>query len=190
MLYTLLVGLEHLQSNVEFEATGNIVFQVESPTVFKVWSLQPFKSIWTVIGDCGHTEKRTMQAIEDPTFEPRTLPDTMNAIRDKVRRNKRLEYNPVSGMNVVARTKEAVYLRVNDSLRERTDYHHSGARCTCDFCANRKDQDSMWDTLCVPLKKPKKGNDYAHTVHMPEPWKFQEYMDKKEKEEKEKVKAE
>lgn len=48
--YVMFLGLEHLQSGIEFEASGSISFEIESPTIFKVWSWHPFHTTWKVRG--------------------------------------------------------------------------------------------------------------------------------------------
>lgn len=164
-LYVLPVGLEHLQSGIEF--TGPVSFEKDGPTTFKVWSLQPFLGIWTVITDCGHTETRRLHAVEDVWFEPSATPMTMGLIREQVERNYRLRENPCNGILVLGRTDETIYLRLTNQngLAE-----HCSSGCTCPYCSAHPSESPKWDTLCVPIKQPEKGNDFAYTVHMPEPF--------------------
>lgn len=87
-MYTLLVGLEHLQSGMEFspvegEPFTGVVFEMESPTTFRVWSLQPFRSVWHV-ADLG---KLTQVAQKDPGYNPPTTPWTSNMVREQVEKN-------------------------------------------------------------------------------------------------------
>jgi hypothetical protein len=65
-------------------------------------------------------------------------------------------------MMVIARTKDSVYLRIPRELQMPCT-----GGCGCDHCV--KDPTlANWDTLVVPTKAPKNGNDYAHHVHLPD----------------------
>lgn len=67
-----------------------------------------------------------------------------------------------NGMEVLARTKDAVYLRLPRGL-----WGKRGGKCTCGQC----DGSGYFDTLVVPTNAPgpktRQKPDYAYTVHMP-----------------------
>jgi hypothetical protein len=68
----------------------------------------------------------------------------------------------LNGMSIIARTKEAIYLRIPKELQQ------PAGKCTCPHC---KGADAFWDTLAVPIAPPQR-NDTAWTVHMPDPTLF------------------
>lgn len=68
----------------------------------------------------------------------------------------------LNGMQIIATTKDAVYLRLPREL-----WRPTGNACQCPHC---KGADGYWDTLAVPTSHTK-GNT-AWTVHMPDPHVF------------------
>jgi hypothetical protein len=69
----------------------------------------------------------------------------------------------LSTLDVIARTEDAVYLRLPKELQRPID------RCVCPYCDSHKHESPAWDTLCVPVS----GAGYASTVHMPDPLEFE-----------------
>lgn len=72
----------------------------------------------------------------------------------------------LNGMTVLFRTKDTIYLRIPRELQKPTP------GCCCEFCEKEKKINPnyipTWDTLAIAAKTPKKGNDFAWTVHMPD----------------------
>lgn len=87
MVYILSVGLEHLQTGVEFRSpsSSGISFHADGPTTFKAWSLQPFYARWHRAG----FDALTMDSYQD-SWEP-PLPETIYMIRARVERNNVLQ---------------------------------------------------------------------------------------------------
>lgn len=83
--YMLSVGLEHLQSGIEFECTGNLSFARETPTIFIAWSLQPFTAVW-YRADCDAIRIQA-QFADLPTATQ--LPWTDAMIREQVTKNQK-----------------------------------------------------------------------------------------------------
>lgn len=48
-VWQLAVGLEHLQTGIEFICEGNLSFVKDTPTIMLAWSYKPFKSCWRVV---------------------------------------------------------------------------------------------------------------------------------------------
>lgn len=67
-------------------------------------------------------------------------------------------------MAVIARAKDAVYLRLPRELQRDCD-----GGCACDHC-RKEPALAKWDTLVVPTKPfPRGGHDWSYTVHLPDP---------------------
>jgi hypothetical protein len=84
--------------------------------------------------------------------------------------------NSLLSMEVIASTDEAVYLRLPREMRE-------PCGCSCEFCKAHPTE-SWWDTLVVATKPKMRGHGrdrWSWRCHMPEPWKFQQYMDAKKR---------
>ncbi len=80
----------------------------------------------------------------------------------------------MNGLNIIARTSEAIYIRLPRELQYQTPFASDG--CTCGDC----DGEGRTDTLAVPITPV--GHDYTFAVHMPDksvPG-FLAYMKKKE----------
>jgi hypothetical protein len=74
--------------------------------------------------------------------------------------------NILNGMTVIARTADAVYLRIPADLQVPSAF---AGKCTCGNC----DGSGKWDTLVIGTETPKRVNgvrpaDYAWTCHMPD----------------------
>ena len=81
----------------------------------------------------------------------------------------------MNGSAVLARTKEAIYVRLPDEVATVID------GCSCDYC-KKSGLPPKWDTLVVPLEYDPKNHprgDWCHTVHMPDPETLREAMRKK-----------
>lgn len=169
MLNILNVGLEHLQSGLEFDNLAPICFEQDGPTTFVVWSLQPFKAKWTL---ADRKEPIVLQSCVMDYNPP--MPDTMNLVREKVERNDMLKGgNHLNGMEVLCRTEDTVFLRIPRKLQDWSNL--TGMNCSCETCKDIRARDdwdkndhSKWDTLAVPRNPPTKNQaDFSHTVHMP-----------------------
>lgn len=66
----------------------------------------------------------------------------------------------MNGAAVIARTKDAVYLRIPLGLQRPIE-----GGCSCDQCRANPAL-AKWDTLLVPVSATR--SDYASTVHMPD----------------------
>jgi hypothetical protein len=83
-MYTLVVGLEHLRSGIEFEAEGNLSFWPNGKTCFLISSLQPFRTIWRVVdSNTGFTQTIKLNATRDGSYDLPT-PETTSRIREIV----------------------------------------------------------------------------------------------------------
>ena len=75
--------------------------------------------------------------------------------------------HPINGSMVIGRIKETIFIRLPQILQTPIT-----GGCHCDYCKKEKKKNplyaSKWDTLAISKNAPKKGNDYAWTVHMPE----------------------
>ena len=70
---------------------------------------------------------------------------------------------PVTSMEVLARSKDAVYLRIPKDLQQLCT-----GGCDCPHCTVDP-QAAAWDTLVVPTKAPRgKGNDFSSRCHLPD----------------------
>ncbi len=67
----------------------------------------------------------------------------------------------LNGMKVIARTAQAVYLRIPQAVQI-TSQFAGMSECKCGHC----DGLGTWDTLMVPVNPG--PHDYASTVHMPD----------------------
>jgi hypothetical protein len=92
----------------------------------------------------------------------------------------------MNGSMVIARTKDAVYLRIPDSLAALA----GDGSCDCPHC-KRSGKPAKWDTLVVPTKGPSNHYraDCAYTVHMPDPCEFIRIMQEKAIREKRRLSA-
>lgn len=91
-MYTLPVGLEHLQTGIEFAPESGkenlftgIVLQADGPTTFTAWSIQPFQGIWRLAD-----KTLRLSAYHNPSFNPGT-PETTSMVRERVERNNILQ---------------------------------------------------------------------------------------------------
>jgi len=64
-------------------------------------------------------------------------------------------------MPVIARAKDAVYLRLPPELQR------DCGGCNCPQCTKNPEL-AKWDTLCVPITPPGNHSDFSHVVHMPD----------------------
>jgi hypothetical protein len=83
----------------------------------------------------------------------------------------------LTSMQVLAVTKDAVYLRLPKELQRECE-----GGCSCDPCKAGK-SNGTWDTLVVPTHPTKYRNDHSYIVHMPleSVRGFRAYMKKKGK---------
>ena len=77
----------------------------------------------------------------------------------------------LNGMEIVARTEDAIYLRIPKAVQMTSQF--AKGQCSCGKC----DGQGTWDTLAIPLK-PTDGKEWAYTVHMPDPKWFLEMVSK------------
>ena len=68
----------------------------------------------------------------------------------------------LNGMRVIARTKDAIYLRIPKALQMTSQFISPDNKCSCGHC----DGNGTWDTLVVPAND--NPHDWASTVHMPD----------------------
>lgn len=69
--------------------------------------------------------------------------------------------NNLTSMRVIARTKDAVYVRLPRELQR------DAAGCGCEHC--KKDPAlAKWDTLVIPTEETRRAFDFTWTVHMPD----------------------
>ena len=89
MFHLITVGLEHLQTGVEFqnEQGVSISFHADGPTTFIAASLQPFQAIWRR-ADFRHPVILHSRLDENWRMP---LPDTSHMIRERVERNNILQ---------------------------------------------------------------------------------------------------
>lgn len=69
----------------------------------------------------------------------------------------------MNGSMIIGRTDTTIFIRLPDDLQR------DCGKCSCAYCVAHPDETPRWDTLAVATDKPKEGNDYAWTVHMPDP---------------------
>ncbi len=69
--------------------------------------------------------------------------------------------NAFNGLPILARTKDAIYVRLPESVQAESAF--AGAKCTCGHC----DGSGKWDTLVIPVQGTR-HNDSTYTVHMPD----------------------
>src|SRR5258708_5311515 len=79
--------------------------------------------------------------------------------------------NVLNGMSVIARAKDAVYLRIPKELQVPCN------GCDCPYCKAHLNEVPSWDTLGVPTAN--KRLNTAWTLHMPNPAEFQRIYDSK-----------
>lgn len=70
--------------------------------------------------------------------------------------------NYLNGMRVIARTKEAIYMRIPEALQAPSTF--ADDNCTCGSC----DGSGKWDTIQIPLQPDNWRRDFATTIHMPD----------------------
>ncbi len=75
-------------------------------------------------------------------------------------------------MPVILRTKDAIYLRIDEALQRPCD------GCDCPYCKAHPNETPSWDTLAIPLKIS--PTDFSWTVHMPDPLEVRRYLDAKQ----------
>lgn len=91
-LWVLPLGLEHLQTGIEFlpvddkTTFSGVCIHADSPTIFRAWSHHPFKTTWHVAGE----RKLTLLASHCNEWTP-PMPETSDMIRARVRSNNRLQ---------------------------------------------------------------------------------------------------
>ena len=78
----------------------------------------------------------------------------------------------MNGAAVIARTKDAVYIRIPEGMAKEIE-----GGCDCEWCKQHAGRKPLWDTLVVSKARPERmrrmrTSDYAWTVHMPDPVTF------------------
>ena len=91
-MYTLLIGLEHLQTGVSFHGEAPITVWPEncSPLNFRLYSDKPFKTVWSRINSDTNGAETVQQTAY---FDPRVtapMPESSDYVRAKVERNREL----------------------------------------------------------------------------------------------------
>lgn len=69
----------------------------------------------------------------------------------------------MNGSTVLGRWRNTIFIRIPRQLQE-----PCRLGCSCDYCKAHPNEVPAWDTLAVGATSPK-TNDYAWTVHMPDP---------------------
>lgn len=77
----------------------------------------------------------------------------------------------LNGMPIIARTKDAIYIRIPRELQKPCD------GCECSYCKAHPRETPGWDTLAVTRDKGA-IHESTWTVHMPDPKSFLEYVQK------------
>ncbi len=70
----------------------------------------------------------------------------------------------MNGAMVLGRWRDTIFVRIPRELQEPIKLG-----CSCPYCVANPTKVPHWDTLAIGSKRPDKGNDYAWTVHMPDP---------------------
>jgi hypothetical protein len=76
-MYTLLIGIEHLMTGIEFSGFENLTIHRDGSTTFRVASFQPFHSIWhRVNSETGRKERIVLHAVHDGSYQLPSPPTT------------------------------------------------------------------------------------------------------------------